>query len=176
MCWVVCCLLWSMLPIFTIQKAEYQLHGERMSGIRLSKSSVQMPDTVALLLRIRRNNLALTSIFQKKSSLTNGKNSLGDGWWNAPFPGSTIPGVSAKITRFPLPPLSLWSIFPIPILCSCAYEYSFLLRGARGKLLSTYEQRHGALLHAAYLFNSSPPLCPAGPLFLLVEGIGRLRS
>ena len=115
-----------MLPIFTIQKVEYQLQGERMSGIRLSKSSVQMPDTVALLLRIRRNNLALTSIFQKKSSLTNGKNSLGDGWWNAPFPGSTIPGVSAKITRFPFPPLSLWSKFPIPILCSNAYEYSFL--------------------------------------------------
>ena len=73
------------------QKAGYLLRNQGMSGIRLSKSSVQMLDIVALLLRMRRVNSALTLIFQKKSNLTNGKSSLGDGWSNVPSPGSTNP-------------------------------------------------------------------------------------
>ena len=125
MCWAVCCLLWFMLPIFMTQKAGYLLRNEGMGGIRLSKSSVQMLDIVALLLRMRRVNSALTLIFRKKSNLINGKSSLGDGWSNVPSPGSTIPDVSAKIMRFPSLLLRLWLKSPISIPYSSAYEYSF---------------------------------------------------
>ena len=127
MCWAVCCLLWFMLPIFMTQKAGYLLRNEGMGGIRLSKSSVQMLDIVALLLRMRRVNSALTLIFRKKSNLINGKSSLGDGWSNVPSPGSTIPDVSAKIMRFPSLLLRLWLKSPISIPYSSAYEYSFLV-------------------------------------------------
>ena len=126
MCWAVCCLLWFMLPIFMTQKAGYLLRNEGMGGIRLSKSSVQMLDIVALLLRMRRVNSALTLIFRKKSNLINGKSSLGDGWSNVPSPGSTIPDVSAKIMRFPSHLLRPWLKSPISIPYSSAYEYSFL--------------------------------------------------
>ena len=126
MCWAVCCLLWFMLPIFMTQKVGYLLRNEGMGGIRLSKSSVQMLDIVALLLRMRRVNSALTLIFRKKSNLINGKSSLGDGWSNAPSPGSTIPDASAKIMRFPSLLLRLWLKSPISIPYSSAYEYSFL--------------------------------------------------
>ena len=102
------------------------LRNEGMGGIRLSKSSVQMLDIVALLLRMRRVNSALTLIFRKKSNLINGKSSLGDGWSNVPSPGSTIPDVSAKIMRFPSLLLRLWLKSPISIPYSSAYEYSFL--------------------------------------------------
>ena len=129
MCWAVCCLLWFMLPIFMTQKAGYLLRNEGMGGIRLSKSSVQMLDIVALLLRMRRVNSALTLIFRKKSNLINGKSSLGDGWSNAPSPGSTIPDASAKIMRFPSLLLRLWLKSPISIPYSSAYEYSFLYCG-----------------------------------------------
>ena len=108
------------------QKAGYLLRNEGMGGIRLSKSSVQMLDIVALLLRMRRVNSALTLIFRKKSNLINGKSSLGDGWSNVPSPGSTIPDVSAKIMRFPSLLLRLWLKSPISIPYSSAYEYSFL--------------------------------------------------
>jgi len=104
------------------------LRNEGMGGIRLSKSSVQMLDIVALLLRMRRVNSALTLIFRKKSNLINGKSSLGDGWSNVPSPGSTIPDVSAKIMRFPSLLLRLWLKSPISIPYSSAYEYSFLDR------------------------------------------------
>lgn len=107
------------------QKAGYLLRNEGMGGIRLSKSSVQMLDIVALLLRMRRVNSALTLIFRKKSNLINGKSSLGDGWSNVPSPGSTIPDVSAKIMRFPSLLLRLWLKSPISIPYSSAYEYSF---------------------------------------------------
>ena len=126
MCWAACCLLWFMPLIFMTQKAGYLLRNQGMSGIRLSKSSVQMLDIVALLLRMRRVNSALTLIFRKKSNLTNGKSSLGDGWSNVPSPGSTIPDVSAKIMRFPSHLLRPWLKSPISIPYSSAYEYSFL--------------------------------------------------
>ncbi len=105
-----------------------------MSGVRLSKSSVQMLDIVALLLRMRRVNSALTLIFRKKSNLINGKSSLGDGWSNVPSPESTIPDVSAMIVRFPSLLLRLWSKSPISIPYSNAYEYSFLLCAAPARL------------------------------------------
>ena len=131
MCWAVCCLLWFMLPIFMTQKVGYLLRNEGMGGIRLSKSSVQMLDIVALLLRMRRVNSALTLIFRKKSNLINGKSSLGDGWSNVPSPGSTIPDASAKIMRFPSLLLRLWLKSPISIPYSSAYEYSFSETGAK---------------------------------------------
>ena len=127
MCWAACCLLWFMPLIFMTQKAGYLLRNQGMSGIRLSKSSVQMLDIVALLLRMRRVNSALTLTFRKKSNLINGKSSLGDGWSNVPSPGSTIPDVSAKIMRFPSHLLRPWLKSPIPIPYSSAYEFSFLL-------------------------------------------------
>ena len=114
------------------------LRNEGMGGIRLSKSSVQMLDIVALLLRMRRVNSALTLIFRKKSNLINGKSSLGDGWSNVPSPGSTIPDVSAKIMRFPSLLLRLWLKSPISIPYSSAYEYSFLKQMAA--TMSIYEE------------------------------------
>lgn len=73
---------------------------------------------------IWRIGLILTLIFQRKSSLINGKSSLGDGWWNTPSPGSIIPVASAKIMKFPFPPMSLWLWFLISTRCSNAYEYT----------------------------------------------------
>ena len=127
MCWAVCCLLWSMLLIFTTQRAGYLPQDERINDIHLSRSSVQTLDIGALLFLIRRNNLALTLMFQRKSSPTNGRSSLGAGWWNAPSPGSIIPDGSVRIMRFPSPPLRQWSKSLIFTLCSNAYEYSFLV-------------------------------------------------
>ena len=136
-----------MLLIFMTQKAGYLLRNQGMSGIRLSKSSVQMLDIVALLLRMRRVNSALTLIFRKKSNLINGKSSLGDGWSNVPSPGSTIPDVSAKIMRFPSLLLRLWLKSPISIPYSSAYEYSFLEVLCR--------RRHDTYDNLAFEFNVS---------------------
>ena len=69
--------------------------------------------------------LTLTLIFQRKSSPINGKSFLGDGWLNAPSPGSITPDASVKIMRFPSHLLRLWSLFPTLTICSNAYEYRF---------------------------------------------------
>ncbi len=54
---------------------------------------------------------------------------LGDGWLNAPSPGSITPDASVKIVRFTSHLLRLWSLFPTLTLCSNAYEYRFLNTG-----------------------------------------------
>ena len=126
MCWVVCCLSWFMQLIFRTQKAEYLPRNWHMSVIHLSRNSAQTLDIGVLSFLMRRNNLVSTLIFQRKSSLTNGRNSLGAGWLNAHSPGSTIPDGSVKIMRFPSPPLRQWSKFLISTLYSNAYEYNFL--------------------------------------------------
>ena len=122
------------------------LRNEGMGGIRLSKSSVQMLDIVALLLRMRRVNSALTLIFRKKSNLINGKSSLGDGWSNVPSPGSTIPDVSAKIMRFPSLLLRLWLKSPISIPYSSAYEYSFLLPSPKIRFVRSVQKYMSAMI------------------------------
>ena len=102
MCWAAGCLLWFMLLIFMTQKAEYLLPDKRMSGIRLFRSSVRMLDIGVLSFLIWRNSLTFTLIFQRKSSHTNGRNSLGAGWLNVPSLGSIIPDASVNIMRFHL--------------------------------------------------------------------------
>ena len=55
-----------------------------------------------------KEQLDLDVDIHRKSSLTNGKNSLGDRWLNASSLGSIIPDASAKIMRSPFPLLRLW--------------------------------------------------------------------
>ena len=149
MCWAACCLLWSMLLIYMTQRAGYLPQDERINDIHLSRSSAQTLDIGALLFLIRRNNLVSTLIFQRKSSPTSGRSSLGAGWLNAPSPGSTIPDASVKIMRFPSPPLRQWSKFPIFTLCLNAYEYSFSswLKHSIPDLRRKYSNRNNWLRH-----------------------------
>ena len=130
-----------------IQKVGYLPPNKLMNDIRLSKNSVQTLDIGVLLFLMRRNNLALTLIFQRKSSRTNGKNFPGAGWWNVRSPGSTTPGASVKIMKFLSLPLSLWSLFPISILCSNAYEYRFLqFKECSFVLADSFHRHHHAEL------------------------------
>ena len=73
-----------------------------------------------------KEQLDLDVDIHRKSSLTNGKNSLGDGWLNAPSLGSITPDAAVKIMRSLSHLLKPWSLFLTFTLCSNAYEYRFL--------------------------------------------------